>query len=105
MESKYWRIAVWHHAVTGPRTNEGPLSCSIICIQNGVRVVCTAAVHEMQRELLALGVENKTPISSEAGSFGARAQDRPESAPRLYDVLEMLVTLNPCACIPVASQT
>ena len=81
------RIAVWHHAVAGPEqiTNTGFLGH---LQNNGVRLVLHGDVHEMLREQVGYRHEKKIHIVG-SGSFGARAPDRPESTPRLYNVLEI----------------
>ena len=55
---------------------------------NGVRIALHGDVHEMRRELIGYWHEKKLHIVG-SGSFGAAAVDRPESTPRLYNVLEI----------------
>lgn len=81
------RIAVWHHAIAGPeqmRETEflGNLQ------KNGVRLALHGDVHELHRELIGYWHEKKLHVAG-SGSFGARAEDRPESTPRFYNVLEI----------------
>jgi hypothetical protein len=81
------RIAVWHHAVAGPEQMKdvdflGNLQ------KNGVRIALHGDVHQMQRDLIGYWHEKKAHVVG-SGSFGARAEDRPESSPRLYNVLEI----------------
>jgi hypothetical protein len=79
------RIAVWHHAVAGPEQMKdvdflGHLQ------NNGVRIALHGDVHEMRRDLIGYWLPNKLHIVG-SGSFGAPAEGRPESVPRLYNVL------------------
>lgn len=81
------RIAVWHHAVAGPdqmRDTEflGNLQ------KNGVRLALHGDVHEERRDLIRHWTKDKVHVLG-SGSFGARPADRPESSPRLYNVLEI----------------
>jgi WD40 repeat protein/GTPase SAR1 family protein len=81
------RIAVWHHAVAGPEQMKdvdflGHLQ------KNGVRIALHGDVHEMRRDLIGYWHARKLHVVG-SGSFGARAEARPESTPRLYNVLEI----------------
>jgi hypothetical protein len=81
------RIAVWHHAVIGPEQMKDTEFLGNL-YKNGVRLALHGDVHEMQRELV--GYRHKKDIHiAGSGSFGARAEDRPEATPRLYNVLEI----------------
>ena len=82
------RIAVWHHAVAGPEQMKdvdflGNLQ------KNGVRIALHGDVHQMQRDLIGYWHEEKKVHVVGSGSFGARAEHRPEATPRLYNVLEI----------------
>ncbi len=81
------RIAVWHHAVNGAEQMKdvdflGNLQ------KNGVRIALHGDVHKMERGLIGYWHERRLHMIG-SGSFGARATDRPESVPRLYNVLEI----------------
>lgn len=81
------RIGVWHHAVAGPEQIRdvdflGNLQ------KNGVRIALHGDVHEMRRDLIGYWHDKKLHVVG-SGSFGARAEDRPQSTPRLYNVLEI----------------
>ncbi len=81
------RIAVWHHAVAGPEQMKDTEFLGNLQ-KNGVRLALHGDVHEMQRELVGYRHEKKVHVVG-SGSFGARAEDRPEATPRLYNVLEI----------------
>jgi hypothetical protein len=81
------RIAVWHHAVAGPEQMKdvdflGHLQ------KNGVRIALHGDVHEMRRDLIGYWHARKLYVVG-SGSFGARAEARPESTPRLYNLVEI----------------
>jgi hypothetical protein len=81
------RFAVWHHAVAGPEMMQ-----SIDFIGNlqmaGVKVCLHGDVHEMRCELIGYKTGKEMQIVG-AGSFGSPAKGRPESTPRLYNILEI----------------
>jgi hypothetical protein len=81
------RIATWHHSVAG---SEQMKNVDFIgnLQKNGVRIALHGDVHEMRRDLIGYFHQKRIHIVG-AGSFGARAEDRPESIPRLYNVLEI----------------
>jgi len=81
------RIAVWHHAVAGPEQMKDTEFLGNLQ-KNGVRLALHGDVHEMQRDLVGYRHEKRLHVVG-SGTFGARAEDRPESAPRLYNVLEI----------------
>jgi Calcineurin-like phosphoesterase len=81
------RIAVWHHAAVGPEQMQdvdflGNLQ------KNGVKIGLHGDVHEIRRELLPYWHVKKLHVVG-SGSFGAPAEGRPESTPRLYNLLEI----------------
>ncbi|MDB6124829.1 MAG: hypothetical protein JWQ71_3822 [Pedosphaera sp.] len=82
------RIAVWHHAVTGPEqmSNVDFLGH----LQNhGVKIGLHGDVHEVRRSQIEPWRSDKKLFIAGAGSFGAHADQRPESTPRLYNLLEI----------------
>lgn len=81
------RIGVWHHAVTGPDQMKDVEFLQHLQ-NNRVRIALHGDVHEMRRELVGSWHDRKLHILG-SGSFGARAEDRPESMPRLYNLLEI----------------
>jgi hypothetical protein len=56
--------------------------------KNGVRIALHGDVHEMRRDLIGYWHEKKLHVVG-SGSFGVRAKERPESTPRLYNILEI----------------
>ncbi|WP_441293099.1 metallophosphoesterase [Sorangium sp. KYC3313] len=81
------RIAVWHHAVTGPEQMKNTDFLGNLQ-KNNVKIALHGDVHEMRRELVAHWHARALHVVS-SGSFGAPAEDRPESAPRLYNLIEI----------------
>jgi hypothetical protein len=85
--SSLLRIGVWHHAVSG--SEQMRETDFLGHLQNcGVRVAFHGDVHEMRRELIGYWHTKNLHVIG-AGSFGARAADRPESTPRLYNLVEV----------------
>jgi GTPase SAR1 family protein len=87
LEEQPLRIAVWHHAVAGPdqmRDTEflGHLQ------KCGVRIVLHGDVHEVHRGLIRHWIPSPLRIVG-CGTFSAPASERPESIPRLYNLLEI----------------
>jgi hypothetical protein len=81
------RIATWHHSVAGPEQMKNVDFIGNLQ-KNGVRIALHGDVHEMRRELIGYYFQKRIHVVG-AGSFGARGEDRPESTPRLYNVLEI----------------
>ncbi|HEY5909971.1 MAG TPA: TIR domain-containing protein [Verrucomicrobiae bacterium] len=81
------RIAVWHHAVNGPEQMKDTEFLGNLQ-KNGVRLALHGDVHEERRDLVGHWTKQKLYVIG-SGSFGAREEDRPESSPRLYNVLEI----------------
>jgi len=82
------RIAVWHHPVTG---NEKIAADAFLerLRQADVRLCLHGHVHEDRADVVAHTDPVRKLYAVGAGSFGAVAKDRPESTPRLYNVLEI----------------
>jgi WD40 repeat protein len=83
---KIFRIAVWHHSVTAPDYKFKDQNFLGNLRKIGVKLALHGDVHVMRRE--SIGYERVLHIAG-AGSFGASAAERPESIPRLYNVLEI----------------
>ena len=81
------RIAVWHHAVSGPEQMKDVEFLGHLQ-NNGVKIALHGDVHEERRDLIGYWLQKKLHVVG-AGSFGARAEDRPESSPRIYNLLEI----------------
>jgi hypothetical protein len=82
------RIAVWHHSVTAPDFKMADIEFLGNLQKNGVKLALHGDVHEMRRELIGYEARKHLHVIG-SGSFGARAEDRSESTPRLYNVLEI----------------
>jgi len=82
------RIAVWHHAVTG---NDKIRDESYVgnLVKAGFRLCLHGDVHEPRAALMNHLDPGKTLHVVGAGSFAAKAEDRPESVPRMYNLLEV----------------
>jgi len=85
---KLLRIAVWHHAVSGDRkVPDEDLAYLELLADAGFCLLLHGDVHQIRA-----GVENafdRGIYVAGAGAFHAGAGDRPESTPRLYNLLEI----------------
>lgn len=82
------RIAVWHHPITG---NEKIADDAFVDVlrRAGVRLCLHGHVHEDRADLIGyLHPRDRLHVLG-AGSFGAPMRERPESTPRLYNVVEL----------------
>jgi predicted phosphodiesterase len=87
-EERVLRIAVWHHPITG---NDKIQDTAFVdrMLQADVRVCLHGHVHEDRAELVNyLHPERRLHVMG-AGSFGAPMHHRPESVPRLFNLLEV----------------
>jgi metallophosphoesterase superfamily enzyme len=82
------RIAVWHHAVTAPDYKMKDIEFLSNLQKNAVKLALHGDVHEMRRDIIGHWHPSQLHIIG-SGSFGARATDRPEATPCLYNVLEI----------------
>ncbi|UQA55667.1 metallophosphoesterase [Polyangium aurulentum] len=82
------RIATWHHPVTG---NEKMADDAFVenLRKADVRLCLHGHVHEDRADLLGYLHPTRGVHVAGAGSFGAPARERPESIPRLYNVIEI----------------
>ena len=81
------RIAVWHHPLAGPEAIKN--QAFLGHLKNiDVRLILHGDAHEMQREQVPDRSNGSIHVVG-AGSFGAKADDRPEATPRLFNVLEI----------------
>jgi small GTP-binding protein len=81
------RIAVWHHAAAGPEMMQNVDFLGHLR-DAGVKLGLHGDVHELRRELVGYWHPRPLHIVG-AGSFGSPAEGRPESTPRLYNVIEL----------------
>lgn len=85
---KLLRIAVWHHAVSGDRkVPDADLAYLQLLADAGFSMVLHGDVHELRAGLESPFHRGIHVVG--AGAFHAGAGDRPESTPRLYNVLEV----------------
>ena len=85
------RIGVWHHPIAGPDTMENTDFVERLG-QAGVSVCLTGHVHEARAE----SIHHLSPRQMYAiggGALAARAAARPESTPRLYNLLRIVPDL------------
>ncbi|HEX3763396.1 MAG TPA: metallophosphoesterase [Kofleriaceae bacterium] len=82
------RIALWHHPITG---NEKIVDDAFVDAirRAGVRLCLHGHVHDDRADLLGYLHPTSRLHVIGAGSFGAPARERPESIPRLYNLLEI----------------
>lgn len=87
-ETEILRIAVWHHPITG---NEKILEDAFLeQLQRARFKICLHGhVHEDRTDLIGYTHPTRKIHIAGAGSFGAPANSRPESTPRLYNLLEI----------------
>jgi 3',5'-cyclic AMP phosphodiesterase CpdA len=81
------RIGVWHHPVTGNDKIRDDAFMGRLR-QAGVRLCLHGHVHEERMDLFGYLHRRRIYIVG-TGSFGAPAATRPESTPRLYNLLEI----------------
>ncbi|MBK3665551.1 metallophosphoesterase [Bradyrhizobium diazoefficiens] len=82
------RIGVWHHPATGSEKIERDAFLGQLQ-QAGVRLGLHGHVHEDRADLVGYLHPATSIHMVGAGSFGAVSRGRPESTPRLYNVLEI----------------
>jgi small GTP-binding protein len=87
-EARVLRLAVWHHPITGNEKIQedaflGPLR------KAEVRLCLHGHVHEERTDFINPLEPKRTLYVVGGGSFGAPTHDRPESVPRLYNLLEV----------------
>ncbi|HEX8537427.1 MAG TPA: metallophosphoesterase, partial [Cystobacter sp.] len=80
------KLAVWHHPITGNEKMQRDAFLGKLQ-QAGVRLILHGHVHELRNELMGYTDRSHQLHVIGAGSFGAPASHRPESAPRLYNLL------------------
>ena len=84
----YLGIAVWHHAVTGNDKIEDTAFVERLS-QKGFRLCLHGDVHEFRPDMVNPYDKRKRLHVAGGGSFAAQAKDRPESTPRMYNLLEI----------------
>ncbi len=87
-EASVLRMAVWHHPITGNQKIQDDAFMGRLS-QAEVRVCLHGHVHEERVDLVNhIDPERSIHIVG-AGTFGAPHHDRPESTPRLYNLLKV----------------
>ncbi|WP_199693788.1 metallophosphoesterase [Sorangium cellulosum] len=82
------RIAVWHHPVTGNEKIQDDAFVGSLQ-KAGVRLCLHGHVHEDRADHIGYLHPTRSVHVAGAGSFGASMRERPESIPRLYNVVEL----------------
>ncbi|RKH55177.1 protein kinase domain-containing protein [Corallococcus llansteffanensis] len=82
------RLAVWHHPITGNEKIQADAFMGRLR-QAGVRLCLHGHVHEERAEFLNYLDPQRGLHVIGGGSFGAPTHARPESVPRLYNLLEL----------------
>jgi small GTP-binding protein len=87
-DARVLRLAVWHHPITGNEKIQADAFLGRL-LQANVRVCLHGHVHEDRADLVNyLHAQQRLHVVG-AGSFGAPTHQRPESVPRLFNVLEV----------------
>jgi len=82
------RIAVWHHPITGNEKIEKDAFLDRLR-QADFKLCLHGHVHEDRTDVIGYLHPVRKIYIAGAGSFGAPVRERPESIPRLYNVLEI----------------
>jgi diadenosine tetraphosphatase ApaH/serine/threonine PP2A family protein phosphatase len=86
-EDNVLKLAVWHHAVAAHEMMRN-VNFLTNLKKHGVQLCLHGDVHEMRSDLLGYKSGNEISVVG-AGSFGSPPEGRPESTPRLYNLLEI----------------
>ncbi len=81
------RLCVWHHSIKHPEAMRSTDAVELLQAA-GVRLCLHGDVHELNRDQFRYWAKNKMDVVG-AGSFGSPAEGRPESTPRLYNLLQI----------------
>lgn len=87
-DAAVFRIAAWHHPVTGNEKIKDDAFMDRLR-QAGFKLCVHGHVHEDRADIYGYLHPERKMFVVGAGSFGAPVNDRPESTPRLYNVLEL----------------
>jgi serine/threonine protein kinase/nucleoside phosphorylase len=87
-DAQVLRIAVWHHPITGNEKIQDDFFIGRLH-QADIRVCLHGHVHEERAELVNYLHPRRRLYVVGAGSFGAPTYHRPESVPRLFNLLEL----------------
>ncbi|WP_224368195.1 metallophosphoesterase [Hyalangium versicolor] len=86
-DARILRIAVWHHPITGNEKIQDDAFMGRL--QASFRLCLHGHVHEERADLVNYVDPQRRIHVVGAGSFGAPTHERPESVPRLYNLLEV----------------
>ncbi len=81
------RFAVWHHALEGAEAMQDDSFVTNLQKAN-VKLCLHGDVHELRRKWIGYWHDKNVHIVG-AGSFGSKAEGRPESTPRLYNLMDI----------------
>ncbi len=86
-DAEVMRIAVWHHPITG---NEKIAADAFLdqLRQENVRMILHGHVHEDRADVVRYTDPRKIYVAG-AGSYGAGKVERPESTPKLYNLIQV----------------
>lgn len=87
-DDRVLRLAVWHHPVTGNEKIAGDAFLSRLQ-QAGFKLCLHGHVHDDRADLIGYLHRDRKIHVAGAGSFGAPTSARPESTPRLYNLIEI----------------
>jgi small GTP-binding protein len=87
-DAQVLKLAVWHHPITGNEKMQRDAFMTRLR-QAGVRIVLHGHVHETRADVVGYTDHSRQIHVIGAGSFGAPTYHRPESVPRLYNLLEV----------------
>jgi small GTP-binding protein len=87
-EAKVLRLAVWHHPITGNEKIQADAFMERLR-KASVRFCLHGHVHEERADLVNYLDPKRSLHVVGAGSFGAPVRERPESVPRLYNLMEV----------------
>jgi hypothetical protein len=88
LKPEYLNIAVWHHAITGNDKIKNDVFLERLSKQGGVRLCLHGDVHELRPDIVGPHSSSRIHVVG-IGAFGAGPDDRPESTPRMYNLIEI----------------
>ncbi len=86
-QPKILRIAVWHHPVTGNEKMQQDDFLGLLQ-QANYKLCLHGHIHEVRTDIIGYFHPRQIHVAG-TGSFGAPVNARPESTPRLYNLLEI----------------
>ena len=86
-EAEVLRIAVWHHPITGNEKMQD--DAFLDQLKQAGNFLRHGHIHEDRADVIGYLERRRQIHIAGAGSFGAQAHHRPESTPRLHNVIEI----------------